>query len=495
MKQAPPAKRHRFTRRDALKFLGASAAASFSPKSYQAAVSPQHGESRHVDVIVVGAGFAGLTAARNLMRAGKKVVVLEARDRVGGRVKGGKLAGHNIDAGGMWVGPTQTKILGLIQEFGLRIVPQFEDGKSISQLVGKRTTDEREGMGFDAGTQSEYDRLVQELNRLTEQVPLEAPWSMPRAEEFDAITLEEWLDSNTKNETLRSAFRLATRTDFTADPSQMSFLYFLFYIKSGDGYEKINGFENGAQAFVIKETMYHVAERLAEKVKDAIVLEAPVKKITQDADGVTVSSEKGEWHGDSAIVAVPLPISVRIEYHPPLPAVRDLLAQHMPMGSVIKCWIAYERPFWREKGLNGILWSDLPPSDGFVDATPIDGSPGFLVGFIDARNALKWTGRPMEERKSAIVDQLVAFLGPEAAHPIDYEDYDWPADPWSRGCFSVTMGPGVLTTMGKSIRQPHGRIYWAGTETSARWMGYVDGAIRSGERAAQEILSGSASPK
>jgi monoamine oxidase len=159
------------------------------------------------------------------------------------------------------------------------------------------------------------------------------------------------------------------------------------------------------------------------------------------------------------------------------------------MGSVIKCWVAYDKPFWRERGLSGIVWSDMPPSDAFSDATPAEGSPGFLVGFFEAHNALKWTGRPVEERKKAIVDQLVSFLGPEAANPIGYEDQDWLADPWSRGCFGASMGPGVMTTMGKVIRQPHGRIHWAGTETSTRWMGYIEGAIRSGERVAEEVIA------
>jgi monoamine oxidase len=489
MSQDRPTNNITLTRRGAIKLLGAGTAGTLATDLLHGANTPLKEAPRQTDVVVVGAGFAGLTAARNLMLAGKKVVVLEARDRVGGRIKAGKLAGRNIDVGGMWVGPTQTKVLELVKEFGLHTVPQYEEGKDIAELNGKRTTADREGLGLDAETQAEYDRLIGELNRLTEQVPLDAPWTMPQAEEFDAITFEEWLNAKTKNKVLRSFMRLTTRMNFTADAFQMSFLYYLFYLRSGDSFEMLNGYENAAQAFLIKETFHQVAARLAGEVGNAIVLEAPVRMIAQDASGVTVSSEKGDWRGDSAIVAVPLPLSVRIEYRPALPPERDLLAQHMPMGSVIKCWLAYEKPFWREKGLNGIVWSDSPPSDGFSDATPPEGHPGFLVGFIEAHNALKWTGRPSEERKKAIVDQLVSFLGPEAAHPIDYEDQDWPADPWSRGCFSVTMGPGVMTTVGRVIRQPHGRIHWAGTETSAKWMGYADGAIRSGERAAQEVLA------
>jgi len=235
--------------------------------------------------------------------------------------------------------------------------------------------------------------------------------------------------------------------------------------------------------------VYQVLARVAEGLGEAIVIQAPVTAIAQDASGVMVSSEKGEWRGDYAIVAVPLPLSARIAYQPVLPAERDLLAQHMPMGSVIKYWVAYEKPFWCAHGLNGLTWSDAPPTAGFCDASPPEGGPGFLVGFIEAHNALKWTGRPMEERKKVIVERVVSLLGSEGANPIDYEDQDWPSERWSRGCYGASMGPGVMTTVGKVIRQPHRRIHWAGTETSTKWMGYIEGAIRSGERAADEVLA------
>jgi monoamine oxidase len=233
-----------------------------------------------------------------------------------------------------------------------------------------------------------------------------------------------------------------------------------------------------------------VASRIAAELGEAVVLEAPVRAISQGAAGVLVKSEKGDWQGDYAIVAVPLPLSARITYEPVMPAERDILTQHMPMGSVIKYWVAYEKPFWRERGLNGMLQSDEPPSQ-FIsgDMTPPEGRPGFLAGFIEAHNAMKWTGRPQEERKKLVIGRLVSFLGPEAAHPVDYEDQDWPADPWSRGCYGASMAPGIMTTVGRIIRQPHGRIHWAGTETSERWMGYVDGAVRSGERASAEVLT------
>jgi len=440
--------------------------------------------------VVVGAGFAGLSAARTLMRHRQKVVVLEARDRVGGRVKAAKIAGRSIDVGGMWVGPSQTRLLDLIKEYDLHTVPQFETGTNIAELGGKRLSASGEAIGFDAPTQKEYDGIIRELTKLSDQVPLDAPWTLPRAEEYDHITVDDWFASQTKNRAILGFLRAYVRAIFTADPYQISFLYFLFYMRSGDNFDTLFGFENAAQAWTVKETMHQLAARVAAELGNAIVLNAPVRSISQHAAGVLLTSDKGNWNCEYAIVAVPLPLSVRIAYEPVLPPARDILAQHMPMGSVIKYWVAYQKPFWRERGLNGMLQSDQPPSE-FIsgDFTPPEGHPGLLAGFMEASNALAFTGRPMEERKKVVVERLVSFLGPAAANPIDYEDQDWPADPWSRGCYGASMAPGIMTTVGKVIREPHGRIHWAGTETSTRWMGYIDGAIRSGERAAEEVVA------
>jgi len=482
--------RSNLTRRDALKLLGAGATVLVAADQLHAVDVSQPSPALKADVVVVGAGFAGLSAARALMRQSKKVVVLEARDRVGGRVKAAQIAGRAIDAGGMWVGPTQTRLLDLIKEYGLHTVPQFETGANIAELGGKRLTASGETLGLDSETQAEYDRIVKDLTKLSDQIPLDAPWTLPHAEEYDHMTADDWFQSQTKNNIVLDFLRAYVRGIFTADSYQISFLFFLFYLRSGDNYDTLYGFENAAQAWTVKETMHQVAARVAAELGRAIVLQAPVRTISQDAGGVLVNSDVGSWKCDYAIVAVPLPLSVRINYKPVLPPERDILAQHMPMGSVIKYWVAYEKPFWRERGLNGMLQSDQPPSE-FIsgDFTPAEGRPGLLAGFIEAHNAIAWTGRPMEERKKLVVERLVNFLGPEAAHPIDYEDQDWPADPWSRGCYGASMMPGVMTTVGKVIRQPHGRIHWAGTETSTKWMGYIDGAIRSGDRAAEEVLA------
>lgn len=471
-------------RRELLRLIGFGAAGTLAPARVRAEEKPGR-----ANVVVVGAGFAGLTAARKLKRQGKKVIVLEARNRVGGRVKAGMLAGHAVDVGGMWVGPTQTKILEAIKGYGLQLVPQYVKGKNILEASGKRSMAEGETLGFEPATQAEYERVVRELTKISDQVPLEAPSTMRGAEEYDHMTAQDWFQTQTKDKTVIAFLQEFTRGIFAVDPNQISFLYFLFFLRSGDNYEMLYGFENAAQAWTVRGTLHQVAGRMAAELGEGVVLEAPVRAISQNATGVVVKSDKDDWECDYAIVAVPPPLSVRIAYEPELPPERDILAQHMPMGSVIKYWVAYEKPFWRERGLNGMLQSDEAPSQ-FIsgDMTPPEGRLGFLAGFIEAHNAMKWTGRPQEERKKLVVGRLVSFLGPEAAHPIDYEDQDWPADPWSRGCYGASMPPGIMTTVGRVIRQPHGRIHWAGTETSERWSGYVDGAVRSGERAAAEVM-------
>src|ERR1700675_1303305 len=195
------------TRRDALKLLGAGATALVAAERLHAAEVSHQDADKHSDVVIVGAGFAGLSAARTLMRQGKKVVVLEARDRVGGRVKAAKIAGRTVDAGGMWVGPTQTRLLELIKEYDLHTVPQFETGLNIAEVGGKRLTASGEAIGFDPHTQEEYDRIIRDLTRLSDQVPLDAPWSMSRAEEFDQMTADDWFMSRTKNSAILGFLR------------------------------------------------------------------------------------------------------------------------------------------------------------------------------------------------------------------------------------------------------------------------------------------------
>jgi monoamine oxidase len=438
-------------------------------------------------VIVVGAGVAGLAAGRALAAAGRKFVILDSRDRVGGRVKAGKIAGQTIDLGGMWVGPSQTHLLALLREYDIRTTPQYVKGRGITELGGRRLFAEGEASGLDAADEAAFNRVLAKVKALVARVPLEDPWNAPRAGEWDRITMDEWIRVEIQNRSARDMTRLLIRDLFTVEPDEVSLLFFLSYVRSGNSLEELWGIEGAAQAFHVPGSMHQLAGRIGADLHDRLALAAPVTAIAQDSSGVTVLSATGPWRCDRAIVAVPLPLSARILYDPALPPRRDALAQRSPMGSVIKYWVAYKDPFWRRKGLNGLLSSDRPPIEGFLDASPPGAGVGLLVGFFTANSALEWTERPMEERRKVTVARIAELLGPEGADPIDYIDNDWPSEPWTRGCYGANMGPGVLTTLGPALRAPFGRIHWAGTETSAVWSGYIEGAIRSGERAASEV--------
>jgi len=487
------------TRRELLKLLGAAAAVTAVPRSAARAATPaasasagpasSAGKPSSLDVVIVGAGFAGLTAARALVKQGRKVALVEARDRVGGRVKAGTIAGHKVDVGGMWAGPTQSRVLAALEEFGLHKAPQRIAGKQIVDLAGKRWLADGEAMGFDPAVEKEIGAITDELNRMAATIPPDAPWSAPRAAEWDAMSAQEWLFARSADPLVRAYWDADFRSVLEADLSRLSLLFLLFYIRSGDSIDALFGYEEGAQAYLVKEGMFGLAESMATTLGDRVVLGSPVRSIAQDTTGVVVRSDGRAWRAATAIVAIPPPLTVRIAWDPPLPSGRDLLAQRSPMGSVIKWYAAYDRPFWRDRGLNALVVTDRPPCVVSVDAAKDDAGPALLAGFIDTPYSLQYTGRRQEERRAAVTGWLAEYFGAEAARPIAWLDQDWPSEVWSRGCYGATMGPTVMTAFGRFLREPHGRVHWAGTETSDRWSGYIDGAIRSGERAAAEVLT------
>ncbi len=158
------------------------------------------------------------------------------------------------------------------------------------------------------------------------------------------------------------------------------------------------------------------------------------------------------------------------------------------MACVIKVHVLYDEPFWRNEGLSGRVVSDTGPVRVSFDNTPKSGSPGAIVTFIEAGDGRRYANASEDERRDAVVECLERYFGPKAAKPAGYVEKDWPADPWSRGCYGSVFPAGTLVSCGSALREPVGSIHWAGTETSTVFPGYMDGAVRSGERAAAEVL-------
>lgn len=443
-----------------------------------------------LDIAVVGAGLAGLTAAREIAMSGRSVSVLEARERVGGRTSGQTLAnGSTVEMGGQWVGPTQTAVLELISELGLETFPTYADGEDLTAVDGGVHRHGSESLGLPDANVEEVGRVMEELERMAGEVPQAAPWETAGARDLDRQTLESWLTAATDDEVARAFLRFLSRGLFAAEAHEMSLLHFLFYIRSGGGFEIMVSTRGGAQDSRIVGGSQRISERLAEELGEAVALQSPVRAVAQDDEGVTLAYDGGELRARRAIVALPPALAGRLTYTPALPARRDALTQQLPMGSVIKVQVAYESPFWRREGLSGQAFSLDDDVSIMWDNSPPDGSCGVLGGFIEASHARAAAELDVAARRALVLETLTRLFGPRASDPTEYVERDWMAEPFTRGCYGGRLGAGVWTAYGQALSERVGRLHWAGAETSDVWNGYMDGAVRSGHRAAAEALA------
>jgi monoamine oxidase len=439
------------------------------------------------DAVVVGGGYAGLAAARKLTEEGCSTVLLEARDRVGGRTHTVEEAGAQVDLGGQWIGPGQDHIYALAADTGVATFPQWTAGEDVVLEDGRprRVSGEE---GYDHDDLDEYGGAIAALERTAAGIPLDRPWAAPGARTLDAMTLETWLDQQLERPGARTMLATTVANLFAAEPASLSLLHVLFYIRSGGGWESLVNTEGGAQQDRLVGGLQEPAMRLAARLGDAIRLEWPVRAISQDARGVAVAGEAGTVRAGRAIVAIPPTLAGRLVYNPALPAGRDQLTQRLPGGSVVKFNLVYPTPWWRELGHRGFVYSPDEAVTMMFDATPGKGEPGVIIGFMEGAKGVEASRLPAAERRALVIEQAERALGPPSEQSIGYVDRDWSAEQWTRGCYGAHFPPGVWTQLGPSLREPVGRIHWAGTETAERWMGYVDGAIESGIRAAVEVL-------
>jgi monoamine oxidase len=445
-----------------------------------------------VDVVVVGAGLAGLAAAREITAVGRSVAVLEARDRVGGRTLNAAVAGDAVvELGAQWVGPTQDRINGLIGELGLETFPTHAAGASLFERGGRIGRYEGTIPKVNPIGLAEVGIVLKRLNAMAAKVPPEAPWRAPRAEAWDGQTFETWMRRNVRTGVARDVLRLAIIGVWAAEPRDVSLLHVLFYVRSAGSIELLTDTEGGAQQDRVVGGTQLIALRMAEQLSPGVVeLASPVRRIARGEDGVEVESDRLTVRGRRAIVAVPPTLAGRIAYDPPLSAIRDGLSQRMAQGSVVKCMAVYERPFWRDRGLSGAVTSVTGPVSVGFDNSPPGGRPGVLLGFLEGRAARAAMDSSPEERRRVVAGCFARLFGPEAAEPVDYVDRAWAAEEWSRGCYGGFMPPGAWSDHGAALREPIGPIHWAGAETATVWNGYMDGAVGSGRDAATAVLEG-----
>jgi monoamine oxidase len=501
---SPPDPSTGITRRQAVVGAAATGAAAALPASPADAARHRHrtpASRRRVDVVVVGGGVSGLAAAHEVVRHGRSVLVLEARDRVGGRTLNHPLGhGKVVEAGGEWVGPTQDRVHALMKELHLTTYPQYVEGNHVYLFEGTRMNYTESGPTGTAPPDptivAEVASTVQLLDTLSQQVPVEAPWTAKRAAEWDQQTLETWLRANTVSERFRDLARLAVRSIFGAEPREMSFLFALFYIAAAGNehtpgtFERLFSTRNGSNQDRLHGGSQLISLRLARRLgRRRVLLRRPVHRIVQSRTGVRVEAHGITVRARRAIVAIPPALAGRIDYQPLMPPIRDQLMQRIPQGTQIKCEAIYDRPFWRDAGYSGFAVTDAGPGQVVFDNSPPDGRPGVLVSFVCGENARIWSMRPESQLRAALLKQYAELWGKQALAPKGYFQKAWAREEWSRGCPVGVVPPGVLIDNGAALRAPVGRIHWAGTETSTYWNGYMEGAIRAGDRAAREALA------
>jgi len=442
------------------------------------------------DVCVVGAGYAGLTAALRLHQKGKSVIVLEARDRIGGRIWTQHLAdGSPVDRGGAWLAPRHDAIFGLTREFGVATYKTWVKGSHL--LVHDGRIRPYKGLIPKISPLAVLTIALNQarIDRMSKRVPLDAPWTARRAEEWDARTVAWWLErSRIRTAAGRDLFEMAVRGLFTGDLNDTSFLHLLFLVRAHGSINALFSITGGAQENMFEGGAGLVADRMAAVLGDAVHLEAPARAITQADDKVTVEAEGVSVSARHAVVTVPPALALGITFDPPLPDDRRTLYEKAVAGPESKTLIVYDEPFWRNDGFSGQSAEPGSTAEVTLDATPASGSPGVLASFTFGPVAERAAGLDPAERRRAVLGALSARFGDRAGSPHEFIETAWWTEEWTKGCSMAHFPPRVLTRFGPLLRQPFGRVHWAGTETSTTSHGAIDGAVRSGERAASEVL-------
>jgi putrescine oxidase len=443
------------------------------------------------DVAVIGAGACGLTAAKQLRDAGASVVVLEARDRVGGRLQTDETSGALLELGGQWVSPDQTALIAALDELGLATFSRYRDGDSV--YVGPDGVPHRftgDIFPASAATQAEIERMIGVLDELTAQLDPDRPWEHPRAAELDTITWSAFLEQLSDDPEARSNVAMFTAEAMLTKPSYaFSALQSLLMAASAGSFSHLVDADFILDKRVVGGLQL-VPLRLAEALGDDVLLSRPVRRIEWTEDGATVDAD-----GDltvaarRVILAVPPNLYDRVDYVPTLPLRRHVMHQHLSLGLVIKIHAVYETPFWREAGLSGTAFSPYLPVHEAYDNSNHGDPRGILVGFASDTRADRLLAMAPEERKSAILASLAEYYGEQAEHPTIYFESDWGSEEWTRGAYAASFDMGGLARFGADVRTPVGPIHFASSDLAGAGYQHVDGAIRMGHWVAHEVLT------
>ena len=441
------------------------------------------------DVVIVGAGAAGLTAANELKKAGLSVAVLEARDRVGGRLWTDVIDGAMLEIGGQWVSPDQDALIDTLAELGLETYDRYREGDSVYiNAEGELTRFTGEIFPVPPATEKVMVELIDALDVLVAQVDPDKPWETPNARELDEISFRAWLEAQTDDrEAVDNIALFIAGAMLTKPPHAFSALQALLMAASAGSFSHLVDADFILDKRVVGG-LQQVPILLAERLGDDVFLGRPVRSLAWGEDGVTAHADGMTVRARHVILALAPVLYNRISFVPPLPRRQHQLHQHISMGFVIKVHAVYDRPFWREKGLSGTAFSPYELSHEAYDNTNHGDERGTLVGFVSDQHADDVFRLSAEERKERILESLSHYYGPEAKDPVVYYESDWGSEEWTRGAYAASFDLGGLHRYGADQRIPVGPIHFACSDMAGAGYQHVDGAIRMGRLVAEAIV-------
>lgn len=442
-----------------------------------------------IDVLIIGGGFSGVAAAKKLHESGKTFQLIEARERLGGRVHTERFdEGLWLDLGGQWIGPTQDRMYELVREFDLKLFETYNEGINLLDLKGKIRKYTGLIPKMDPVSLVNLEMMIRKMEAMARKIDSASPWSNLKASKWDRMTLEQFVNRSSWTSAAYQVMKAGLETVYACEMNEISLLHALFYIKSGTSLDCLLNIKEGAQQHRIDGGMQRLVEEMAKPFQNKISVNEPILTISWNGE-VKVSTPKGEYSAKKLILAVPPSVAQKIQFIPELPTRKKQVLERIPMGIAGKVLSVYEKPFWRSAGFSGqVVADDNTPFQTFFDVSPPDESYGVLLAFTLANRARDFFSLQDSEREALAISYFGQYFGAEAQKPLRYVDHNWVDEPWSMGCYAGIYGTGTWTNFQKSLAEPTGPIHWAGTETSDIWFGYIEGAVRAGERAASEII-------